>query len=217
MVGRGTRIHPGKENLLLLDFLWHCNQHTLVRPAHLICSDDAVAQKMTEIMADDAGVEMDIDGIKDQAESDIVEEREAALAKLLRANREKEKKLVDPLRYERSLGADDLIDYQPFGQEAEPPTAAQLDALNRAGVRATGIESSGQAALLLQRINERRNAGLATPKQVCLLKAKGFRNVDKWTVSDASKMISRISLAGWKVPAGVKPSEYQPETIKDVI
>ena len=35
MVGRGTRLHPGKENLLLLDFLWHTERHELCHPAHL--------------------------------------------------------------------------------------------------------------------------------------------------------------------------------------
>ncbi|MDR3052565.1 MAG: DEAD/DEAH box helicase, partial [Coriobacteriales bacterium] len=33
MVGRGTRINPGKENLLLLDFLWHTARHELCHPA----------------------------------------------------------------------------------------------------------------------------------------------------------------------------------------
>jgi superfamily II DNA or RNA helicase len=39
-VGRGTRIHPGKENLLLLDFLWLSREHNLVRPASLIARDE---------------------------------------------------------------------------------------------------------------------------------------------------------------------------------
>jgi superfamily II DNA or RNA helicase len=40
MVGRGTRIHPGKENLLLLDFLWISRQHNLAKPASLIAHDE---------------------------------------------------------------------------------------------------------------------------------------------------------------------------------
>jgi hypothetical protein len=40
MVGRGTRIYPGKENLLLLDFLWLSREHNLVRPAFLIAKDE---------------------------------------------------------------------------------------------------------------------------------------------------------------------------------
>ncbi len=37
MVGRGTRISPGKDHLLLLDFLWHTERHELCHPASLIC------------------------------------------------------------------------------------------------------------------------------------------------------------------------------------
>lgn len=36
MVGRGTRLYPGKEHLLLLDFLWHTERHELCHPADLI-------------------------------------------------------------------------------------------------------------------------------------------------------------------------------------
>lgn len=47
MVGRGTRLCEGKEELLLLDFLWHTERHELCRPAHLICQNAEVAKKMT--------------------------------------------------------------------------------------------------------------------------------------------------------------------------
>jgi superfamily II DNA or RNA helicase len=33
MVGRGTRVHPAKDDLLVLDFLWLHEKHNLVRPA----------------------------------------------------------------------------------------------------------------------------------------------------------------------------------------
>ena len=55
MVGRGTRLHPGKEHLLLLDFLWHTERHELCHPADLICTDREVAQKMTENMEEACG------------------------------------------------------------------------------------------------------------------------------------------------------------------
>ena len=47
MVGRGTRLSPGKDCLLLLDFLWHTEHHELCRPAGLICQDREVAAQMT--------------------------------------------------------------------------------------------------------------------------------------------------------------------------
>ena len=47
MVGRGTRLYPGKDHLLLLDFLWHTGRQELCHPASLICTDEEVARKMT--------------------------------------------------------------------------------------------------------------------------------------------------------------------------
>ena len=40
-----TRLFPGKDHLLLLDFLWHTERHELCHPASLICSNEEVAQK----------------------------------------------------------------------------------------------------------------------------------------------------------------------------
>ena len=42
-VGRGTRIHPGKDHLLILDFLWQTHKHNLVRPASLVAEDEEEA------------------------------------------------------------------------------------------------------------------------------------------------------------------------------
>ena len=61
MVGRGTRLSPGKEHLLLLDFLWHTERHELCHPASLICDNEEVAQKMTENLEEAAGCPVDIE------------------------------------------------------------------------------------------------------------------------------------------------------------
>ena len=60
MVGRGTRLSPGKEHLLLLDFLWHTERHELCHPASLICQDEEVAQQMTKNI-EEAGCPVDIE------------------------------------------------------------------------------------------------------------------------------------------------------------
>ncbi len=60
MVGRGTRLHPGKDSLLLLDFLWHTERHELCHPAHLICESKEVANKMTENLEENAGFEINM-------------------------------------------------------------------------------------------------------------------------------------------------------------
>ena len=211
MVGRGTRLSPGKKDLLLLDFLWHTQRHELCRPAHLICESDEVAQKMTENLAA-AGCEMDITEAEAQAETDVVAQREEALAKQLSEMRKRKRALVDPLQFEMSIQAQDLSGYVPsFGWEMSPPSQKQLDALEKYGIYPNEIENAGKAAMLLDRLNKRRMDGLSTPKQIRLLENKGFLHVGEWTFQQASKMITRIAANGWRVPRGVIPAEYTPE------
>ena len=47
-VGRGTRIHPGKKDLLLLDFLWHSRRHNLAKPASIIAHDEAEEERISQ-------------------------------------------------------------------------------------------------------------------------------------------------------------------------
>ncbi len=92
--------------------------------------------------------------------------------------RTKKAKLVDPLQYEMSIGAEDLVDYQPsFGWEMAPASDQQIAALEKSGVFAGEIANAGKASLLLDRLQKRRQAGLASPKQIRLLERKGFQHV----------------------------------------
>lgn len=212
MVGRGTRLCEGKENLLLLDFLWHTERHELCRPAHLICQDRDVAEKMTKNLADKAGCPVDVEEAALQAEEDVVSEREEALAKKLEEMRHRKRKLVDPLQYEMSIQAQDLSNYQPaFGWESNPATAEQKSALEKLGIFPDEIETAGKAQLILDKLHSRIDDGLSTPKQIRFLESKGFKHVGAWKFETASKMISRISMNNWRVPAGVDPQTYKGE------
>lgn len=212
MVGRGTRLAPGKENLLLLDFLWHTERHELCRPAHLIASSPEVAKKMTENMAEDTEVEFSLLDAEEQASKDVVAEREEALAKQLAEQRRKKRKLVDPLQFEMSIQAEDLADYVPsFGWEMAPPSEKQLKALEKFGIYTEEIGNAGKAGKLLDRLNKRKDSGLTTPKQIRLLEGRGFRNVGMWKFEDASNLINRIAASGWRMPKGIIPATYQPE------
>lgn len=211
MVGRGTRLSPGKTDLLLLDFLWMTDKHELCRPADLVCEDRAVARQMTENLAQTGGPE-DIEEAAAQASEDVVAQREEALAKQLEEQRRKKARLVDPLQYEMSIQAEDLAGYVPaFGWEAGPPSAEQTAALEKMGILPDAVESAGKASLLLDRLNKRREEGLTTPKQIRRLERFGFQNVGTWSFDAASRMISRIAAQGWRgVPKGVNPKTYTP-------
>lgn len=96
MVGRGMRLFPGKDHLLLLDFLWLTERHDLCRPSALISKDETIAQKIDrQIMRD--GDSVDLIEAEEKAERDVLAEREAALAEQLALMRKKKEKLVDPI------------------------------------------------------------------------------------------------------------------------
>lgn len=211
MVGRGTRLYPGKEDLLLLDFLWHTERHELCHPASLICENEEVAKKMTENMEIAAGAAIDIEEAEEKAASDVVAQREEALAKQLEEMRRRKRKLVDPLQFEMSIQAEDLSTYIPsFGWEMAPPSDKQIKALEKYGISPDTIDNAGKASMILDRLSKRRDEGLATPRQIRCLEIKGFKHVGMWQFQSAKHMIDRIAANGWRVPNSINPAEYRP-------
>ncbi len=210
MVGRGMRLFPGKENLLLLDFLWMTSRHDLCRPSALISKDEKIAAMMDkQLQEEDDGI--DLIEAEEQAERDVLAEREAALAKQLSEMRGKKRKLVDPLQYALSIAAEDLTNYVPsFAWEMAPPSQKQLEFLERRGIFADTVTNAGLASLLIDRLKRRQDEGLATPKQIRCLEKYGFRQVGTWQFSDASALISQLAGNRWMVPFGMNPAQDRP-------
>lgn len=212
MVGRGTRLHPGKENLLLLDFLWHSERHELCHPAHLICESEEVAKVMTKKI-EEAGCPVDIETALGEAETDVVNQREEALAKSLAAMKNRKRKLVDPLQFEMSIQAEDLAGYVPaFGWEMGPPSDTQVKALENLGIFPDEIDSAGKASKILERLDKRKVEGLTTPKQIRFLEQKGFKHVGTWGFEETKNLINRIAANRWRIPAGIDPATYKGDT-----
>lgn len=208
MVGRGTRLFPGKEHLLLLDFLWHTERHELCHPAHLICENEEVARRMTENI-EAAGAPVDIEKAEQTASEEVVAAREEALAKQLHEMRSRKRKLVDPLQFEMSIQAEDLSGYVPaFGWEMAPASDKQRSALEKWGILPDEIDNAGKAAKLLDRLSARRAEGLTTPKQIRFLEGRGFQHVGTWQFETAKNLIDRIAANGWRIPHDINPQEY---------
>lgn len=213
MVGRGTRLSPatGKEHLLLIDFLWMTERHELCHPAALICEDEEVARKMTKNLEENPGEAVDIEAAEEKASNDVTIEREEALAAQLAAQRRKKSRLVDPLQYAMSINARDLVDYvPPFGWAAQDPTTRQREDLEKLGIRADNVKSQGEAEMILDKLNERKRSGLATPRQIKQLEMRGFQNVGTWSFEQARNLIDRIAGNGWRTPRDINPKAYRP-------
>lgn len=209
MVGRGTRLSPGKDHLLLLDFLWHTERHELCHPAHLICESEEVAKKMTENL-ESAAYPVDIEEAERAAAEDVVAQREEALAKQLEEMKRRKRKLVDPLQFEMSIQAEDLAGYVPaFGWEMAPPSDSQKQTLEKLGIMPDEIDNAGKASKLLERLDKRRQEGLTTPKQIRFLEGRGFKHVGTWQFETAKSLIDRIAGNGWRIPHDINPQEYK--------
>lgn len=210
MVGRGMRLSHGKENLLLLDFLWMTGKHDLCKPSSLISKDEKIADLIDKQMKENSNG-IDLSKAEEKAERDVLAERESALAMELELLRKRKIKLVDPLQYALSISAEDLTNYTPtFAWEMGPASEKQLEFLERRGILPESVPNAGMASLLIDRLQRRQQAGLSTPKQIRCLERYGFRQVGTWSFSDAGRMISAISGNRWQIPYGIVASTYRP-------
>lgn len=213
MVGRGTRLSPGKKELLLLDFLWHSERHDLVRPCHLVSQNPDLEARIAEIMQEETqGKAVDLMEAEGLAESTAQKEREETLRRMLEEQRHRKRSLVDPLQYEYSLGQKPFVPDETQLWQLAPPSDRQREALERAGIFPDEIACAGQAAQILDTLSKRRLEGYTTPKQIRCLERFGFKEVGTWQFEDAKKLIDRIAANGWRVPRTIDAPSYKPTT-----
>jgi superfamily II DNA or RNA helicase len=204
-IGRGTRIHPGKENLLLLDFLYQTEKHFLIRPAHLMAPSAEVAEEMTEIMEQEAVTPggggdvqeaLDLEGLASEAAL----KREAKLRRSLEEKSRREAMSCDVMQFCQAAGADTAaswVDTEDWHRAK--PTAAQLALIGKAGIDVAGVRSFGHASAVIDAIQNRRSEGKASWKQVKLLRKFRIENPEQLSKEQAGRIISeRLSSFGRK-------------------
>jgi superfamily II DNA or RNA helicase len=182
IIGRGTRIWPGKDHLLVLDFLWQTEEHSLIKPAHLIAEDEEDARALTEKLGGEGDME--------EAREEVNADRTRSLAERLRDNRRRKGAVLDPLELAVTLNEAALAEYVPtMVWQGHAPTAKQLDVLGKFGLDTTSILSKGHASLLLDRLITRRQLGLATPKQVRVMRRHGHPRPETATFEEAKQFL----------------------------
>jgi type I site-specific restriction endonuclease len=184
IIGRGTRLWPGKDHLLVLDFLWQAEEHSLMRPANLIAEDEVDARALTEKL----GGEGDLEEARELVNAD----RTRSLTERLAANRMRRASVLDPLELAVTLNEAALADYVPtMSWQSQAPSDKQLQVLANFGLDPQTILSRGQASLLLDRLISRRKLGLATPKQVRVLRRYGHEHPETTTFHDAKVILEK--------------------------
>jgi len=166
MVGRGTRIAPGKRDLLVLDFVPGNCRHPLVQAVDIFGRDsEEVAERARKIAAkaSEEGSSIAIEKALELARQEQ-EAQEADVAYQLRKR--------DPFA---AVG----IDLQSYAQRSRPgerATQGQLTYFKKAGLPTDGVAtlSSYEAEALREELLERKAVGLCTPKQARQLVAHGI-------------------------------------------
>lgn len=95
--------------------------------------------------------------------------------------------------------------------EMAPPSKAQLQMLEKAGIFPDEVTCAGMASKLIDHIQKRRAEGLTTPKQIRCLERFGFNHVGEWTFDGAKKLIDRIAANSWHIPRDITPATYKPQ------
>jgi hypothetical protein len=144
-IGRGTRLHPGKDHLLILDFLWLSHRHDIVHPAALIAGDEEEAQRLTR--------DGDLLDNVEKARADKL----AKLARELEATRLRKARDFDLLEFAVAVGNAELANFAPVMRwHHDAVTVPQLQALKHHGFNPSDIRTKGQADVILSKIRERR-------------------------------------------------------------
>lgn len=164
-IGRGTRIAPMKENLLLLDFLWLSQKHNLVRPAHLVAASEDMAQAITQLSFESGGSE-DLEALASTAQ----QKREEKLRRELEAKSRKQAFSADAMEFCLNVGSLATAEWEDCMEwHTRPPSEKQLALIQGAGIAPDSIRSRGHASAVIELIQSRRKLKLATPKQVKML------------------------------------------------
>lgn len=187
MIGRGTRIHPLKSDLLILDPLWMHERHSLARPAHLVASSEAEAEAITDLVEATVGAEYAGDVQIDllEAVSDAAQKREEKLAKELANKRDRKAKYISAEEFAVNHHALAVAEYEPsLPWEHKPPTEKQIFALKRAKIDPATVNGRGHASQLLDLHFRDQKITLASPAQQALLRKLGHPSPETATAAE---------------------------------
>lgn len=234
IIGRGLRLSPqtAKENLLVLDFLWHSGRkgYDILSPVNLFIDSNkaSYAEKILN---------------KCECEDLFELEKQADAAKLLAENLKNAskkffmgieiKELKNPnLSYSYNYSqldsvsimndeavkfytGKDVFKWYPYHKwEIEPLTSKQAEMLSSNGFDLKKIPYKGMASKLIDTVFKHKETNRCSFKQYKFLTKRGFRNVDKWSKSDAAKMMDIISKNNWRLPYKIKTSTYIPDSLR---
>lgn len=181
IAGRGTRIAEGKENLLLLDFLFQHERHKICRPASLIAKNEEEADAMTELAEQKSA---DAQYGEDQLDlmelaSEAQHAREEALRDRLAALANRKAKFISAEQFALQHKHMEVAEFEPTMKwHDEPATEKQREWIEKAGVDPDTVNGKGHASAVLGVYFEWKKHQPASDKVKKLMRWKRWQSLD---------------------------------------
>lgn len=212
MVGRGTRIHAHKENLLLLDCLWMHQKHRVVHPADLFTQGTEEADQITEFIAQAGGSELNLL----EASDEIRHQRETALRDKLAQLASRKAKFISAEQFCIEQQRMDIAEYEPtMAWESRAITPSQQKYLLQANLDIETVKGRGHASQLLNVLFTSLDKQPASPKQRWVMKRNGFPNADSATRKDAREFFNKLNQNQKQAPKTIEPEIINPPIPED--
>lgn len=199
MVGRGLRLSPetDKKDCQLVDFMWLSDRHDLCKASCLVCETDEQSRILQEMMSETA--EIDLMTAAQEANKKLLEEEDEEPKEKSSTEDAVRKNLINNLNI-LNVEQDSMLSIvnheDIYRWEQEPASEKQVQMLEKNGFKLTNV-SKGMASKIISIIVDRNKNGLATFKQVKLLKSHGLKNAERWSMDEASRCISYLAAHNW--------------------
>lgn len=190
MIGRGTRLHEGKADLLVLDFRGNAGRHSLASAADVLGG-----RERPEVLA----------RAKERLESGELAVHEALDAARAEVAEETRRKVLAQARYQ----ARDVDPFTVLGAAPRPTAYAGLPATDkqRAALERFRVDvdlatvSRGEASALLDQLVRRAKSGRCTYRQARVLARYGMDT--EVSFDEATRLIDTLARNRWRPVANV--------------
>ena len=201
MLGRGTRICDGKENVLYVDFLWKTDKE-IMTPCNLFAETDVLAKSMRDFLVMNANKSYEMITLAQYIDLVMggLQKMEGARMEWV-VNLEK-KTLRTMSMFAYLINDRRLLEYEPiYYWEEQQSTQKQVEFIEgKCGISCKGIKK-GLASKIIDVIVKRIKDKKCTVKQMFFLAKNGiFDKASEISMEDAGKIMNDIANNYWRVP-----------------
>lgn len=191
MIGRATRLAPGKKNGLVVDFHYLTENINLVSMADLAPGLDAKTREEAHKIYL-SGEKIDVRQAIERAARNVEKKRQEEL--VIKAQRREVRCKTKTFQPSQLLEAFGLASYDTPPAIRTPMRADQLKTFTELGLECPDDYDATRAERVIRTVEARRRMGLASPKQIRLLVRRGIpmERARSMSLREASMVISNL-------------------------